>query len=449
MTAVVPFGIQSYRRSDLPKVTLRNMYVESVPAQLGGTVLLPRPALSDPVTWGSGPANAIFQKNGAFGGDTFALSGTDLYRDGVNVGSIDISAPAQMVASDLSLVIATGGNFWRYNGTTVVAQPFPDDASVQSVAYLGGYTFAIRAQSRRIYYTLDPSTWDGLDYVSAEQSSDYGVGLMVVIDQLWVFCDQHIEIFFLTGDADAPIQRVQGRVFDKGVASRESIQKFDNTVAWLGSDGIVYRGDNAPARISDHGIEEAVTRATEAARAMVFTWIGHQFYVLNLGNAAYAYDAATTQWHELASYGRDTFRAWVTAGGLFGDLYDGSLWTLAEGVYQDNGQPIQGEFSMIVPGRGFVDRVDLSMATGQNASSDAPAGVVEMRKSRDGGNTWGPWQQKDTGILGQYRTAVHFGPQGLADANGYVFHFRITDNMARRISGLRVNDAGGNYGSSS
>jgi hypothetical protein len=442
VTAIVPYGIQAYKRADLPKVTLRNLFAEAVPANLGGTVLLPRPALTEPVTRGSGPINSMFQQNGVFGGDTFTLSGTDLYREGANLGAIDISTPAQMVAATTSLLIATGGNFWRSDGATVALQAFPDDAAVQSVAYLGGYAFAIRANSRRIYYTLDPTTWDGLDYVSAEQSSDYGVGLMVVIDQLWVFCDRHIEIFFLTGDADAPIQRVQGRVFDKGAVSRESIQKFDNTVAWLANDGVVYRGDNTPVRISDHGIEEAVKLGTEAPRAMVFPWVGHLFYVLNLGNATYAFDAATAQWHELASYGHDAFRAWTTAGDLFGDLYDGTLWTLADDVFLDDGQPMQREFSMIVQERAFIDRIDLDMGTGAPS-----AGIIEMRKSRDGGNTWGVWQQVSTGAPGEYRKGISFRSQGLSDRAGLVFHFRISDDVPSRISQIKVNDTGGNHGS--
>lgn len=445
MTALVPYGIQSYKRSDLPKISLLNLYVETVPQSLGATVLLPRPALRDLVARGAGPINAMFQQNGAFGGDTFTLSGTEVYRQDALVGAIDISTPAQMVAATTSLLIATGGNFWRYDGTTVAPQAFPDDAAVQSVAYLGGYAFAIRENSRRIYYTLDPSTWDGLDYVSAEQSSDYGVGLMVVIDQLWVFCDRHIEIFFLTGDADAPIQRVQGRVFDKGAQTRDSIVKFDNTVAWLANDGVVYRGDNSPVRISDHGIEEAIATATMAPRAMVYPWRGHLFYVLNLGDSAYAYDAATQQWHQVGSYGYDTFRAWTRAGDLFGDLYTGQLWTLAEGVYLDNGSVIPREFSMIITERAMIDRIDLSMGTG--FSAPGTHGTIEMRKSRNGGNTWGAWQQASVGEAGQYRVSVTFRSQGLCDRGGGVFQFRISDNVPSRITAIRVNDVGGNYGS--
>lgn len=440
----VPFGIQSYRRADPPEVRLVNCYAEQVPAEKEQVILLPRPALTTTQTLGSGPINGLFQRPGVLSGAVHVVSGQALYQDGAAIGAIANAGQVQMAAADGAVLIATSGAFYRATHGAVAPIAFPDGAGVVAVAYLGGYSIAARANSHRLYFTLNANAWDGLNYVSAEQSTDPIVGMAIVVDQLWVFCSRHTEVFYLTGDSLAPLQRVQGRVFDKGALVRDAIVRMDNTVIWVGQDRIVYRGENTPVRISDHGIEERIAASNPAdILAWTYSWLGHQFYVLQLSGQTVAFDAATGQWHELASYGASRWRGRcgiaTDVGVMAGDDSTGQLYTLTERAYMDDAAPIGREFTALIAERGFIDtlRVDMSNATGASTSQ----GALEMRTSRNNGKTWRNWRQAGLGMAGQTRSRALFRRLGLSDETGMVVQFRLTDAVASRVSTISVNES--------
>jgi len=442
---IVPYGIQTYSRSDLPKVRLVNTYAETVPSSRAATALFPRPGMGEETTLGDGPINGMFHRANTLNGDRFTISGSALYRNDSLLGDLDFFDLVQIAGVDNGIVIAAGDLF-LVNGGGFQSIAFPDGAPVSSVAYFGGYTFASRADSRRIYYTLDPTTWDGLDYVSAEQSTDPVIGLAIGVDQMSVFCGSHTEFFYLTGDADAPIQRVQGKVFDKGARTRNAICNFDNTIVWVGSDNIVYRVGNQPDRISDHGVEQAIIASSDCS-AWVYSWIGHLFYVLQLDTETLIYDAATQQWHEADSFGLQRWRGRVGiqngAAVTVGDDVTGKIWTLSGTLFADGNDPMQRVFTVLLPDPVYADNLSIDITRGRIAPPDAPPAIVEMRTSRDQGATFGDWRQKDLGREGHYRKRVAFNRLGLVDQDGLLVQFRVTDPVLNRVSSISLNDSAG------
>ena len=446
MAAKVPFGIQTYRRYDLPPVRLINFYAEQVPTGKDSVVLLPRPALRKTGQVGNGPINGIFQQSNISDNALFVLSGDTLYSNGTSLGAVDGTGTAKFAGVDGATMLTRGASLYRSTSTALTKIAFPDDAGTTSVIYLAGYAFASRANSRRIYFALDSTMWDALDYVSAEQSTEAIVGMAVLVDQILVLCTLHIEFLFVTGDADAPIQRVQGRVFDKGAKTKDAIVRMDNSVFWVGHDNIVYRADNEPVRVSDHGIEELISKS-QTAVAWSYPWQGHLFYVLQLDAVTVAYDAATQQWHELSSYGRNRWRGRIGFYGLngmvVGDEVDGTIYTLDENTYADQYEVIVREFTVLVDGPAMVDTLTVDVS---NATDDGPGGLLELRTSRDNGKHWSPYRQKDLGSTGQTRKRAMFRRCGRADQLGYVMQFRLTSPVASRVSSVRMNDIGGGRG---
>src|SRR5882672_508775 len=444
---LIPPGIGSYKRADLPQVILRNLYIEKTPLKPTETVFLPRAALTPYQMVGAGPSRGIFQKQGLAGGATFAVSGGALYNGASSIGTISGTVSVAMAAALNVVLIANGTGLYTSDGATVTPVAFPDGAGVVDVAYIGGYSIAARAGSRHIYFTLDPSTWDGLDFISAEQGTDNLVGFSIVAGQLWVFCENHTEIFATTGDADAPLQAVEGRVFDKGALTRDSIINLDNTVFWVGNDGIVYRGAGAPQRVSDHGIEERIaSSAASEINAWTFPWIGHVFYALHTADGTLAYDVATQQWCELASYGRSKWRArqgqLIGRDVIAGDDETGQLWKLTDGVYQDDDAPIQREFTCIINDNGFIDNITLDCSTGQRPTPNDAPGLLEMRTSRDGGMTWRDWRDCGLGAQGKYRTRAGFNRVGLVDQGNMTIQFRLTDPVPSSVRYIKINESG-------
>jgi len=442
---LIPYGIQEYRRADIPRIRLENLYAEKTPSEPGNLVLLPRPGLSPYHDLGSGRVRGVFQQSGALTDALFTVSGTTLYNGTMAIGTIGGTGRVSMAATLNALLIATGTALYASDGVTVAPIAFPDSAGVTSVGFIGGYAIAARANSRRIYFTLDPFVWDGLDYIATEQSTGDIVGFSIVSDQVWTFCEQVTEIFVTTGDADAPLQRVEGRLLDKGCMARDTIAKLDNTVFWVGHDGIVYRGDSTPQRVSDHGIEERIAESTLSdLNAWSFPWFGHTFYVLNTSDGTFSYDAATLQWHALSSLGRPKWRA--LTGVLFdrdviaGDDTSGQLWRLDPDLLSDNGTPIQRWFTVFIKSPGYVDNVTVNCSTGDTGPTPSTPGTMEMRVSRDGGNTFGDFREKSLGEQGKYRTRVVYRRCGIVDQDNFVMQFRVTDPRLSRISYIRIND---------
>jgi hypothetical protein len=441
----IPYGIQSYRRADIPRIRLENLYLEKTPAEPGGVVLLPRPGLSPYLMTGTGPNRGVFQKPGALDGLLYSVSGTKLYSRDEEVGDIPGTGRVTMDATLNALLIATGDALYASDGLEVTPIDFPDGAGVTSVGFIGGYAFATRTDSRRIYYTLDPYTWDGLDYLSAEQSTGNIIGTAIVSDQVWVFCEQVTEIFVTTGDPDAPLQRVEGRLLDKGCLARDTIAKLDNTVFWVGHDGIVYRGDSAPIRVSDHGIEERIAESNLAdLNAWAFPWFGHTQYALNTSDGTFPFDVATQQWTCYSSYERPKWRALtgVLADRLViaGDDETGQLWRLDETALSDNGVPVQRWFTVLVKQAGFIDNIALSCSTGDTGAAPDGAGTVELRVSRDGGQTFSSFRETSLGEQGKYRQRVAFRRVGMVDQDNFTMEFRVTDPRPSRISYIRMNE---------
>ena len=456
MTAV-PFGTGAYKRQvgGLPELRTVNSFMEKSPASPTGYVMLGRPGLTAFASVGTQPVRGIFSQPGTFGGDPVSVAGVTVYRNGTSLGTIPGTSRVTFAGNGLEMVIAGGGTLYRTDGVSVFPVTFPDAAGVSIVAYLGSYFVASRAGSQKFYWSnlLDGSTWQALNFSSAERDPDNLVGVSTVSDELWLFGETTTEVWYQGGDATAPFIRAQGRLYYKGCRARDTIAKADNTVFWVGNDGIVYRGDNVPLRVSDFGIEERISRSAVAdLRAWGFVFEGHSFYSLTTTEGTFVYDAATGEWAEFASYNRAGWRAHVgTQIGdgrvIAGDDTTGQLWLVDRNALTDGADPIVRLFSAGVPtaGGGFsLDSVLLDMSTGGAVAGKTP--VIEMRRSGDGGRTYSDWRQASAGRTGEYRRRIAWRRLGHIEEPGVVMEFRMTDAAPWRISRLRINDASGAAG---
>lgn len=439
----------AYERSDLPELEVVNQYAEVVPAEVDGRqgfdiVLIGRPGLARHSEVGTGPIRGLFSQPGALGGDLFAVSGSALYRAGSSLGAIGGSGLVQMAATPGDLLVANGIGLSVYDGTALTAINFPDGAGVAGVAYLAGYSLAIRTGTRRIYFTLDPLEWDGLDYFAAEQDTAPVLGIAILREQLWVFTERTVEVFLPSGDPDAPFQRLEGQFYDRGCLTGDSIAKMDNTLFWVGEDRKVYRADQTPLKVSNDGIDERLARSLPGdIRAWPYPWGGHVFYTMRTAEGTFAYDAATREWHEAESLGRNTWRAHVgiewRGNVLAGDDETGTIWRLNDEQLSDDGIAISRRVTAVVGNAPqFLDNIHVSAATGQ-APTYGAAPVLERRISRDRGATWSSWAPRSLGDRGQRRARAVWLRNGLADEHS-VIEFRVTDSTPWRFSSVRYND---------
>jgi hypothetical protein len=165
-------------------------------------------------------------------------------------------------------------------------------------------------------------------------------------------------VFYYSGNADQPIERIQGAFIEHGCAAPQSVAKLDNTVFWIGRDsngqGTVWRANGyTPQRISTHAIEYALQSYSQISDAIAYTYQqdGHAFYVLTFpqANKTWCYDAATGAWHE-RSYRNTTTgnderhrsNCLIYFGGVHvvGDYADGRVYALDPDYYTDDGDPL-------------------------------------------------------------------------------------------------------------
>ena len=452
----VAFAPGAYNRSamGIAQARLVNYYAEATP--FAPDARFPRPCLTSPSSVGSGPIRGLFIQPGVFGGELFVVSATTLYRAGASVGTIAGTDMVRFAASATQLVIVANGSAYAYDGSTLTLIDDTDLPAVTDVVFIGGrFVFGLQNSSRfRWSDTSSATTVDGLAFSNAESSPDYIVGLAIALGQLVIFGSTSVEFWDLTGNDDEPFQHAGSGTYLRGCVSRDAIVVADNSVFWIGDDRIIYRGKSVPERVSNHGIEAALKSCTSLSSATAFEARveGHAFLVVNVpGVTTFALDRAAPQasdgWAEWSSYGRTTFRGRcsVMSSGdvLVGDEVAGNVYTLASGVYSDNGDPVTFLASAFIKGANKAERCNnivvqgargVGLATGQGSDP-----ITELRFSDDQGRSWSDWFQASPGAVGQYKDRAVWQRMGLVREPGRVLEIRTTDPVLATLTGLLVN----------
>jgi hypothetical protein len=441
------FGLSSYERAegDLPGLPCVNMFAEETASE--GVVLQSRRGLVDRAAdMGSGPVRALFKRDGVVSGNLLGVSGSDLY-DGTTVaGMITGSGPVSIAGNETGVLVCAGASLHRYNGSSFGTIAFPDSANVIKVVEGASRFVAIRANSGKFYFTPAlQQTFDALDFATAESESDQLLDAIFIDDILILFGRETVEFWPNTTDQNLPFQPLEGRVFERGIKATGCASAFGSTFAWVTNVGTVCVQDENNI-ISNPGIEERVNASASVA-LFNFFFEGTEFLALRLDTETQVYNSRTGTWHEWASDGETNWIAACYAGGVFGSGVDGK--TLAFGDdYEELGGALERSFRAGLPinggGLGILNlRLrcnpgQTGFLTGQYADP-----IIEMRISRDAGQTWGNWRGTYLGQQGEYRKRVEWRALGMASQPGFLVEFRLTDPVGFRVSGVFVNEPWG------
>lgn len=452
----IQLGTSSKKRQTqwMPVIRAVNMLVEqSVTNRFNGIDHIQRPGEVLFADLGTDIIRGVFRQAGTFDGDFIVVSGDDLYRvDDIGaetlVGAVPGSLRVSMAATASRVLIASDGVAYSSTGAVVTAVVMPDSRLVGSVAQLNGY-FILPEEGSARFYWIEPGQTDpdGLSFATTESSPGDIVKVERVGDELWFFKEEGIEVWVPTGDADLPFQRVPGRNYDKGCRARDSVCRFDNSVAWVGNDGLVYRGDQAPVRFSDHSLEEQIRKSdVDSLRAWSFPVDGHSLWCLTISDGTYAYDASTQQWSEFQTYERMGWRCHVGDMGetfvVAGSDTDGKLYRLDPQVANDAGLPmvrrITGGIGVVgQPQR--INSLDLYAYTG-TAQDPNLYPKVRISLSYDLQN-YDDWFDVSMGRQGNYGETVRLNRLGVARYPGMLVQFQVTDDIIWTVSGAAYNES--------
>jgi len=394
----------------------------------------------------------LFRRAGTFNGDFLAVSATTLFRvtqAGVatSLGSLPGNERNTFAATATRALITSNGIVYSTSGGAITTVVMPDGRLVDSVAELNGYFILTERDSNR-YYWIEPGQTnpDALSFASTESSPGSIVKVERVGDELWFLKEEGTEVHIPTGNADLPFQRVPGRNYDKGARSRDAVCRFDNSVGFVGNDGLVYRGDASPQRISDNSIEEQVRKSLVEDLVMwSFASDGHTVLCLTTTYATLVYDASTQQWTDFKTYGRDTWRCHVGDSAdtftVAGSDEDGILYRLDPEVSNDDGLPMERIVTGGVSSTGQRVPCDNLILYATAGTSSDPNAYPKVRiRWSDDLQTYSDWKEVSIGRQGQYARPIVLNRLGQIAYPGRLFEFVCTDDCVLTIGGAAINE---------
>lgn len=442
----LPFGLSSYKRAegDMPALPVVNMFAEEAPTEETGVVLQSRPGLEDRASdMGAGPVAGLYRADGVLGGGLFGISGGRLYSEGALIGTIDGDGPVSWGGYENTLFVTAGAGLWGYDGSTLAEIAFPDDAPVAAVTVGASRLIVIRKDTQQFYWStpLD-DTIGGQAFASAEDSPDRLRDLLFVDDTLILFGAETVEFWPNTQSADLPFQPLQGRVIERGIISTGACSTFGPSFAWVTNYGEVCIQSEQNI-ISNPGLQARIN-ASASVGLFNFVLDGVEFLALRLDTETQVYSSRSGTWTEFESYGLPNWRAQCAAGDVFGSSTDGVTMTWGDGL-EDMGGVLERRFRAGAPinSAGFnVNNLILRTSPGRTPylTGDYRAPIVEMRVSRDAGQTWGGWKPRALGEQGNYRKKVQWRALGMASQPGFLCEFRCSDPVIFRASDVLINE---------
>jgi hypothetical protein len=211
---------------------------------------------------------------------TVLVANTSITVQAILSTGLHVRANAVGAAGNTVATTETGGSIaWGGatlsggGGVSFFEVPTPDNVGIISLGYIASYVVAVPAQGQGIngrFFWINPgeTTIDDLDFATAERAPDPISGVVVFSDQFWLPGSGTTEVWYFTGNIDAPVLRVQGVVFDRGAWEGTGIQVKDSMII-VDNQGAVFQIKGGTKRISRPDVEERIRKAIayQAAQA--------------------------------------------------------------------------------------------------------------------------------------------------------------------------------------
>lgn len=362
------------------------------------------------------------------------------------------TGPVSIDENNIELCIVDGAGGFLVNLSTflmsTISDPdFPNGCT--QVVYQDTYFIVFHADTEQFYISgqNDGSTWNALDFSSAEGAPDPIVSMISDHRELIFFGTESIEVFYNSGNADFPFTRREGAYIEQGCAAPFSVAKMDNSVFWIGKDkkgqGIVWKlSGYQPIRVSNTGIETAIRGYSriDDARSITYQENGHSFLLMIFPTVGkcWSYDAATNMWHERAHFLNGEFTRWRGITHMFheskhlvGDYENGIIYEMSLDVCDYNGAPRKWLRTWRVPSNEnkkifyYSLTIDSQMGVGLDGTGQGTDPVMMLRVSNDGGHTFRNERRVSMGRIGAYKNRAIF--RRLGSSRNRVYELSGTD----------------------
>lgn len=448
---------------------LFNWYFEQAESQ-GATStgsLYPTPGVDAFITLDAVGGRAAFSTNGS---RAFTVYGNKFYEvliDGsyVERGTVATDMNPATICTNGDgggqLFITSGGHGYNYDLTTNTLSVIVDLVATQG-GMLYGYFVAFDRDSSTIRLSdlFDGTTWDPTQFAQNSIAQDNWQSMLVTpYGQIALLGSQTGQFWFNAGNFPFPFAPDPAGLIEEGIAATFSIKQAGKTPVWLstnknGGYQVMHAVGFSPQRISDHGLEYELSQLDHVSDAIGETYEdqGHAFYMLTIPSARITrvYDFNTQQWHNRGTwisedntfdYWRPVFHCFAFNKHLMADRESDVLYEMAISFTSDvDGRDIRRvrrapavvnqDERLSFPKFEVLFESGVGLGSGQGSNP-----TVMMRKSDDGGRTWGNERHETIGRIGEYWKRCIFWSTG--QARKRVYEISCTDP----VNNWRVTEA--------
>jgi hypothetical protein len=440
---------------------LLNMYL--APAQNNpnyDVVAYSRPGLTPWTTVEGAEVRAMYAQNNVL----YVVVGDTLYS--VTTGGATTSLGTLSTASGICQIKGTAFHIAVNDKTkgytyTLASDTFAEITDVDfpngtaTIAAQDGYVFAHTGGAFYLSNNNDATTWDTLDFASAEGDPDDIVAIESFQRKLFLIGRVSTEVWFNTGDVDFPFSRIEGVYINYGCEAVDSVAIGDNALYWLarGRDGqlCALSVDESYRDIilsTDALNQEFLTYGTtDDAVGFVYQREGKEFFVLTFPTEkkTWVYDTKLQLWYEYSSSIAGEQDRWLPnshvafAGkNLFGDFKSGRIFNMGEDIFTDDTETIVRKIvtspTMDQSRMVFINRLEVDIESGSGTVSGQGSDPQMMLKvSLDGGFTFNNAMYRTAGKIGEYLPRIYWNRLG--SSRRPVFELTMTDPIKWTVLG--------------
>lgn len=332
------------------------------------------------------------------------------------------------------LAIASGGNLFYWDGSTLTQVTDPDLGTVIDMCWVDGYFMTTDGQFLVVTELSDPTQINPLKYGSSEADPDPVVALLKLRNEVYALNRNTIEVFDNVGGDFFPFQRIDGAQVQKGTIGTHSCCVFLEQVAFLGSGRNeapgIYMAANAVAnKISTQQIDQLLLQYDEATLAETNLEArndrNHKHLYVHLPDRTIVFDAAATEalgqpvWFTLTSSiaGFARYKArnfvWAYNRWLVADPTSQTVGYMAPESSTHYGQAVRWEFGTTIvynEGKGAIfNQLELVALTGRVLLGSNPQ--ISTSYSVDG-ETWSQNHYINAGEIGDRLKRLVWFQQG-------------------------------------
>ncbi len=366
------------------------------------------------------------------------------------LGTISTSTGNVFMADNGTQMIIVDGSATGYYVQAGVLAAIADlDFPVASAtAHQDTYIIVTEKDTGKFYISglNDVTTWSALDFSTSEGDPDYTMRVISSNRELWMFGEKTTEVFWNSGNADFPFERIQGSMIEVGIGAAASAIKINGILYWLSDTRRIVRNAGYQIQIVspptiDHQIAGYGT--VSDARAYTYTMEGHVFYVLIFPTEkkTWVYDITTNYWHEWESYNNEILTPWsrhrsncgIRFGDkeIVGDYENGRLYELDINTYTDNAEQIRRIRAAQFISKDRVNviyhsfEIEFEAGVGLTGAVQGEDPQAMLDWSDDGGHTWSNEHWVSIGKIGEYQNRAIW--RRLGKARSRVFRVTVSD----------------------